>query len=211
VQNRIGSRSHLVEVVFRLRSCDDNSGACSSRVTAGAWESSSLGEGTEQPIGNKGIQILNNLLDNPAGFSAGDQHFAIYAPRAAIAGGIPSPQRTNVDLEIKGNLIWSGGGSHPLGIEGGGHGCAPSNTMCNENQLRADNVINLIEPDMRAPAEGDFRPMPGSAILGLSPAALSPFAPRGGNETTPEGEIAKLFCAQPYRHSSVAPCRGRLL
>ena len=201
---RIGSRSHLVEVVFGLRSCDENSVACSSRVTAGAWGPSSVGEGTEQPIGNKGVKILNNILYNPAGFSAGDQHFAIYAPREPTAGGIPSPQRTDIDLEIKGNLIWSGGGSQPLGIEGGGQGCAPSNTMCNENQLRADNVVNRIEPDMRAPAEGDFRPMPGGAILGLLPAALSPFAPRGENETTPEGELANYF-ARDRTGTQVSP------
>ena len=57
---------------------------------------------------------------------------------------------------------------------------------------------------MRAPAEGDFRPMLGGAILGLSPAALSPFAPRGGNETTPEGELANYF-ARDRSGTQVSP------
>ena len=56
----------------------------------------------------QGGKILNNILYNRSGFSLGDQHVAIYAPREPTAGGIPSPQRTDVDLKIRRSLIWSG-------------------------------------------------------------------------------------------------------
>lgn len=190
---RIGSRSHLVEVVFGYRSCDENPTACLTRVTSGAWGPSTVGASTEQSIGNRNIKALNNILYNPSGFAVGDQHFAIYGPRAPTVSGIPSPQHSDIELEIKGNLIWNGAQSHPLGIEGPNEGCQPSNTSCNEIQLRSENFINVVEPELNAPADGDLRPKAGSAFLTLSPAVLSPFTSRSPDETTPEGIISNLF------------------
>jgi hypothetical protein len=190
---RIGSRSHLVEVVFGLRSCDENSSACLSRVTSGAWGPPAVGENTEQPIGNKNVKILNNIFYNPPGFSVGDQHFAIYGPREPTASGIPSPQQTDLSLEIKGNLIWNGSAAHPLGIENPNEACRPSNPTCNETQLRADNFINVTVPDMLAPENGDFRPRSEGDILALTPALLTDFTPRGESEATPEGVLTNSF------------------
>lgn len=190
---RIGSRSHLVEVVFGSRSCDENAAGCLSRVTAGAWGPSVVGDPNGQPIGNRSVKVLNNILYNPSGFSVGDQHFAIYGPQIPTTAGIPSPQRSDVDLEIKGNLIWNGSSSHPLGIEDANQGCQPSNTTCNEVQLRVDNFINVVEPELLAPERNDFRPKGGSTILSLVPAPLTAFIPRAGSETTPEGILTNSF------------------
>lgn len=190
---RIGSRSHLVEVVFGSRSCDENAAACQSRVNAGAWGPAVIGSSNGQPIGNRSVKILNNILYNPAGYTVGDQHFAIYGPQIPSAAGIPSPQRSDVDLEMRGNLIWNGTVSHPLGIEDASQGCQSSNTTCNEAQLRADNFINVIEPEFLAPEQGDFRPKRSSDLLSLVRAALTAFTPRPGTETTPEGILTNSF------------------
>jgi hypothetical protein len=164
-----------------------------SRVNAGAWGPSVVGDPNGQPIGNRSVKVLNNILYNPSGFSVGDQHFAIYGPQIPTTAGIPSPQRSDVDLEIKGNLIWNGSSSHPLGIEDANQGCQPSNTTCNEVQLRVDNFINVVEPELLAPERNDFRPKGGSTILSLVPAPLTAFIPRAGSETTPEGILTNSF------------------
>jgi hypothetical protein len=190
---RVGSRSHLVEIVFGARSCDESAPACLSRVNAGAWGPSTGGDDVGQPIGNRNVKVLNNLLYNPAGYAVGDQHFAIHGPQIPTAVGIPAPQRSDVGLEIKGNVIWSGAGDHPLGIEDASQGCRPANLSCNQAQLVAENSINTVEPALAAPASGDFRPQTGSAILGLAPAALTAFFPRDESESTPEGVLANAF------------------
>ena len=190
---RIGSRSHLVEVVFGSRSCDESASRCLSRVSAGAWGPSTIGGESGEPIGNHGVKVLNNVLYNPAGFPLGDQHFAIYGPQVPTVPGIPNPQRSDIGLEIKGNVIWNGSASHPLGIEDSSQGCQPANPTCNEAQLRADNFINTAEPELVNPARGDFRPRAGSNILALTPAGLPAFPPRSGDENTPEGVLQNRF------------------
>jgi hypothetical protein len=190
---RIGSRSHLVEIIFGSRTCDENGAPCLSRVNSGGWGPTDIGGDFEQPIGNRSVKVLNNILYNPPGSALGDQIFAVYGPRTPTVAGIPSPQRTDNELEIRGNLIWGGGASFPLGIEGTSEGCQPSHSTCNETQLRADNFINLVEPDFVALAAGDLRPVSGGAITALAPAELNSFTARSGDEVTPEGVLFNSF------------------
>jgi hypothetical protein len=190
---RVGSRSHLVEVVFGSRTCDENGAGCQSRVTGGAWGPTSIGGDFEQPIGNRSVKVLNNILYNPPGSALGDQIFAVYGPRTPTAAGIPAPQVTDLGLEMRGNLIYSGDGSFPLGIEDSSAGCQPENPTCNQSQLVAQNFINVVEPDFVGLADGDLRPVPGGAITALAPAELVAFAARSVDEVTPEGVLSNSF------------------
>jgi len=189
---RTGARSHLIEVVYGSRSCDGNSAACAARVAAGGWGPSSVTQ-EAQPIGNSHIKIMNNLLYNPADHPRNDQHFTIFGPQFPSTGGIPSPQRSDANLEIRGNLIWNGPVTQSLGVEGGEQGCQPDNTTCNAAQLRSENSINVVEPQLRDPERRDFRPVEGSAILGLRPVTLSSFSARAADEPSPEGELDNFF------------------
>jgi hypothetical protein len=188
----VGARSHLIEVVFGERSCDGDSSACATRAASGGWGPSSAGL-PSQPIGNKQVKIYNNVIYNPAGHPGNDQHFAIYGPRTPTVAGIPSPQVTDQDLEIKGNVIWNGSGGHPLGVEGNEQGCQVSNVSCNTTQLLADNTINTLEPQLRDPANGDFRPVHSGNLFSVSTAPITQFPVRSFDEPTAEGELSNLF------------------
>jgi hypothetical protein len=161
---RVGTRSHLLEVVFGERSCDGDTTTCAQYQAAQGWGPTATGSDNNQYIGNSGVLIYNNVFYNPAGISSGSQHFAIQGPRTPTAPGIPSPQRTDIGLEIKGNIIWNGSSSMPLGIEESSQGCQSSNVSCNQAQLVADNSINTTEPSFVNPGGGDFRPVSGSAL-----------------------------------------------
>ncbi|TAK14161.1 MAG: right-handed parallel beta-helix repeat-containing protein [Anaerolineae bacterium] len=176
---RVGARSHVIEVVYGLRSCDGNIEACQARLDEGGWGTTEIG-GEGEPIGNANIYILNNIVYNPAGFQSEWQHFAIYGPRTPAAGsGLPSPVVTDTNLVIQGNVIWNGPAAHPLGMEDGGEGCQPANPTCNPAQLLANNAINTLEPQLADPENGDYRPLEGGNLFGLALASLPQFGWEG--------------------------------
>ncbi|MDL1896072.1 right-handed parallel beta-helix repeat-containing protein [Anaerolineae bacterium CFX7] len=171
---RVGARSHVIEVVFGSHACDGDTARCNANRAAGGWGNASQ---TEQPIPDRNVLIYNNLIYNPPGTASQWQHFAIYGPRTPSAGtNIPSPARTDTNLQIRGNLIWNGDSNMPLGIEDPSEGCQPANPTCNETQLRADNAINTVEPQLVNPAGGNFHPTTGSNILGVTTFALPDFS-----------------------------------
>ncbi len=170
---RVGSRSHGMEFVFGSRSCDGDASRCAANRSLGGWGPSHVGD--DEPIPNRNIFVYNNILYNPAGFQSQWQHFAIYGPRTPSANsGIPSPARSDDNLQIRGNLIWNGPPALLLGIEEGDQGCQPANPACNQAQLRAENTINQRQPSLLDPAHGDFRPAPGS-LIGVATFALPGF------------------------------------
>jgi uncharacterized protein (TIGR03437 family) len=161
---RVGRRSHLIEVVPGSRSCDGNTARCEANRVAGGW-GTATGDGQYIPARN--VFIYNNIVYNPAGYQSQWQHFEIRGPVTPPAGtNITSPARVDVNLQIRGNIIWNGPASHSLGL-GSDTGCQPSNPTCNEVQIRADNAINTLEPQLIAPAAGDYRPRAGSNIGGV--------------------------------------------
>lgn len=161
---RVGARSHLIEVVFGLRGCDGDTAGCGARLAMGGWGTRTVG--TEEPIPNGDVYIYNNIVYNPSGYQSQWQHLAIYGPRTPSRGSnIPSPARTDTNLQIRGNIIWNGPSAHPLGIEDADQGCQSSNPTCNESQLRTENAINTMEPQLVDPARGNFHPVPGGNIL----------------------------------------------
>ncbi len=166
---RVGKRSHVIEVVFGMRSCDGQPGdpgreRCQTYLKAGGWGTTAVDNGTNAiNIPNKNVFIFNNVVYNPPGYQSLWQHFAIYEPRAnPTSSHAPNPAVTDDNLEIRGNVIWNGSAWMPLGIEGT-DACAVSNPTCNENQLRADNAINNIKPEFANAAAGEFHPTGGWA------------------------------------------------
>ena len=148
---RVGSRSHLVEFVRGRRGCDGDTAKCAEHRALGGWGST---QSEDAIIPNRHVYFLNNVIYNPAGFVSGWQHFQVDGPIATpISSGVPSPAVADDDLQIRGNLIWNGPPSEPLGID---QGCPATNSSCNEQQLIRDNLINVFEPRLVDPMNGDY-------------------------------------------------------
>ena len=157
---RVGLNSHAVEVVPGLRSCDGDTSRCSANLASGGWGTATTS--TEEPIPNRNVYIYNNIIYNPPGIQSQYAHFSIQGPRTPTSGSnLPNPVVTDNNLRIRGNILWNGPANLSLGIEDPGQGCQPSNPTCNETQLRADNAINTVEPQLMNAAAGDFRPLVG--------------------------------------------------
>ena len=160
---RVGSRSHVIEVVFGLRSCDGDRAKCSTYLAQGGWGTNVPGR--EEPIPNKNVVIRDNVVLNPDGFQSQWQHFTVALPRTPSAGSnIPSPARADDGLQIFGNVIWNGPAGHPLGIE------QPALAA----DVAARNTINTVRPVLVDPARGDYRVAP---VAGLPPAPVTPPVP----------------------------------
>ncbi len=99
-------------------------------------------------------------------------------------------------------IIWNGGPDMPLGIEGSDQGCQPSNPACNVDQLRADNAINTVEPQLLDPQTGDFRPAPGGDVFGVTTFAIPDFA---WDVNVPAGNLSNSVAADRGGNSRPQP------
>lgn len=202
---RVGSRSHALEFAFGLRGCDGDAGRCGEYLGLGGWGTTERNDGTnEQPIPNRNVYVYNNVVYNPAGFRSEYAHFSIPGPRTpAASSNIPSPARADENVRIRGNVIWNGPADHPLGIEVSSAGCQPANPTCFAAQLRADNAINTIEPQLVAPASGDFRPVAGGSLFAVPVFDLPDFA--GGDlPSSPPTPAGNLFNEAPRDFTGAA-------
>ena len=189
---RVGRRSHGIEVVFGLRSCDGDSERCAAHRDLGGWGSSLA----EEPIPNRRVTIANNVLLNPPDYRSEHQHFAIHPPRTPGAGtNIPSPARTDTELLIRGNILWNGPADLPLGIEDLPEVCAPTNPTCSGAQIRGENEVNSDEPELTDPPGGDLRPARGSTLLARRAAPIPHFTDedRPTHPPVPTGVLENLF------------------
>jgi hypothetical protein len=59
--------------------------------------------------------------------------------------------------------------------------------------ILADNSINTVEPQLRDPANKDFRPIEGGNLTQVSAAAIPQFPARSIEEPTDEGDLSNLF------------------
>jgi|GEM_PF-433095 len=163
---RVGARSHLIEVGHGIRSCDGDSMGCAAHLAAGGWGPAAFG--VEEFTPSQHVYLINNVIFNPPGYQSQWQQFAISGERTSeIGSNIPSPARVDTDLVIAGNLIFNGSTQHPLGIEDGG-ACETANPTCNIDQLRRDNGINTLVPELTDPANGDFRLRAGVTFTAAS-------------------------------------------
>ena len=150
---RVGARSHVIEVVHGLRSCDGDAATCSRFLAAGGWGTSVPGR--EEPIPNENVFIVNNVVLNPDGYASRWQHFTVAAPRTPSSGSnIPSPARADTNLVVRGNVIWNGAAGHPLGIDSGPLAA----------DIVAHNAINTVRPALVDPPRGDYRLAPGFVL-----------------------------------------------
>jgi len=167
---RVGSRSHVIEVGFGSRSCDGNQAACRAYLAQGGWGTAVVGG--DEPIPNRNVSILDNVVYNPDGYVSQWQQFAVAMPRTpSIGSNIPSPARVDTNLQIRGNWIWNGPADHPLGIE----------QAALAADVLAGNSINAVRPVLANPARGDYSLAPGVvspvASAGLPPVLPPPSAP----------------------------------
>jgi hypothetical protein len=169
---RIGTRDHMLEVVFGNRSCDgvpgdEGRGRCQQYLDLGGWGTTVVDDGTNSVrIPDRNVFIYDNILYNPPGVIS-PQAFAIAAPFGSAL--------SDTNLQIKGNVIF---GAESLGI-GDDSGCAATNPTCNEGQLRAQNTF--LAPQLGS----DLRPLAATGTIytpsdfSWSDAPSPPFAPSG--------------------------------
>ncbi|MFZ5820577.1 MAG: right-handed parallel beta-helix repeat-containing protein, partial [Chloroflexota bacterium] len=129
---RVGSRSHVIEVVYGLRSCDGQLGApgrelCQQYLNQGGWGTTEVDNGVNAiHISDRSVYIYNNVVYNPAGFQSQWTHFAIYDARSNPAFSNIPTATTDAELRIRGNVIWNGSASMPLGVEDNADACIDS-------------------------------------------------------------------------------------
>ncbi|MFM8415162.1 MAG: right-handed parallel beta-helix repeat-containing protein [Planctomycetota bacterium] len=141
----VGRRSHVIEVVHGLRSCDGDTVTCAANLALGGWGTATAGR--EESIPNRNVVIVNNVVFNPEGAGSQWEQFAVAAPRTPAAGSnIPSPARGDDGLMIRGNVIWNGPAGHPLGI---GNAALAADVL-------AHNAINTVRPAFADLARGDY-------------------------------------------------------
>jgi hypothetical protein len=150
---RVGARSHVIEVAFGSRTCDGNVAACQARLALGGWGTTTVGG--DEPIPDRNVSIVDNVLLNPDGFMSQWQQFFVPLPRTPTPGSnIPSPARADDGLLVARNVIWNGPADHPLGIEQPALAAA----------VRAGNALNTLRPVLVDPARGDYRVMAAPGI-----------------------------------------------
>ncbi|MBI5293981.1 MAG: S-layer homology domain-containing protein [Chloroflexi bacterium] len=161
---RVGSQSHVLEVVYGGRICSGAPGdpgreLCQQYLNQGGWGTTEVDNGVNSiHIPDRGVYIYNNIVYNPTGYQSQWMHFAIYDARSNPAFSNVPTAATDTNLRIRGNVIWNGSASMPLGVEDNADACIASDVTCNEAQLLADNAINTVQPAFVNAAGGDFHP-----------------------------------------------------
>jgi len=189
---RVGSISHVLEFVFGLRGCDGNTAQCNAFLAAGGWGTAGA---IEESIPNRNVYAYNNIVYNPAPFQSQWQHLAIYGPRTTSpSSNIPSPASTDTNLRFRGNVVWNGPSTHPLGIEDTDQGCQPANPTCNATQLALDNSFNSIEPQFVNAGAGNFQPLPMGSLYAATTYAPPDFPgdDRPSPPLAPQGELTNV-------------------
>ena len=172
---RTGSENALIELLPGNRICTENTTACAQQQARGGWGTASTSDIHSLP--NRNVFVYNNLIYNPAGVQSRWMHILVRGPMTNVAGSnLPSPATLDQNLQVRGNLIWNGPANHPLGIEDSAQGCQPTNPTCNATQLRADNTINAVEPQLANPISGDYLPRSNSNVLTARTFAIPDFS-----------------------------------
>lgn len=191
---RTGVISHLFEVVFGGRTCDGPEGEpsrvrCQQHLDMGGWGSTMVtDEDNYVRIPNRNVFVYNNVFYNPTGVVS-SQHFTIFG---TYERQMTPPAVADTNLRIRGNVIFNELGD--LGI-GEISGCQPSNPTCNAAQLRADNTINAVEPQLASYRATNLAGAPTFAIPDFSWSDAPAGVPAGtlSNAIAPAGAVAGVF------------------
>lgn len=145
VNNRawnVGRRSHLIEVVFGLRSCDGRPGdegrqACRANLDAGGWGTTRVDDGDNAVrIPDRNVTIAGNVFGGPAGRTG--QLLSIARPFAGAAqdGSGLGTVRADDGLRIEGNRFAVG-----TGMADGTDDCVAPDCR----RLRAVNAVSAAQ------------------------------------------------------------------
>jgi len=200
VGTNTGGGFPLFQAVFGERGCNRTDElqnplpVCQSSISSGGW-GPNIETANLESIPNKNVFVYNNVFYNPSGSQTHDVHLTVWQSRSRPQNfiNIPDPMLADNNLQIRGNIIWNGPASHPLGIESDS-GCANTNPTCNQSQLLADNTINQIEPQLVNPAGKDYHPVTGGNLFGATTYSIPAFtwvdAP--ASPATPTGTISNI-------------------
>lgn len=206
---RVGSRSHILEISYGSRFCAGEPGEpgrelCQQHLDQGGWGTTEVDNGSNAVhIPNRNVYIYNNIIYNPSGYRSQWTHFAIHDARSNPASSNIPTAAADTELHIRGNIIWNGDASMPLGIEDNLATCANSNATCNEAQLRAENAINTVRPAFANMDKGDFHPS-GNWIGSVTVYDIPDFAWEFGE--VPNGDISNNI---PTDYEGVPRSSGR--
>ncbi|MBO0799809.1 MAG: right-handed parallel beta-helix repeat-containing protein [Blastocatellia bacterium] len=169
----------ILTLDYGIRVCNDATGVtCKQMTDQGAWGSSTAQDpSVSYDIPNRNVFIYNNIIYNPAPLQTTYGDFVIYGPKPRPAGfvNLPDTLATDQNLQIKGNVIWNGPGNQQLGIELPDRGCQATNPTCNAAQLQTDNTINVVEPKLLNPDNGDFHLSPDANLANAKTFAIPDF------------------------------------
>ena len=154
VARRVGRRSHVLESVYGLRSCDGGPGdpgreRCQSYLDAGGWGTTVVDDGSNAVrIGNRHVYFSGNVILNPGRYRSQWQQLQVFGPIGTQPGSnVPDGAAGDSDLRFIRNVVWNGGPSMPLGI--GEEGCRPSNPTCNPALVASGNRFNRQLPTLQ--------------------------------------------------------------
>jgi hypothetical protein len=159
---QVGQRSHLVEVVYGLRSCDGSPEMndpvrlrCDRYLRSGGWGTTRVDSapGGVINIPNRNVFFIGNVFSSPTNAWTGDQAFmSLRGPIGSQPGSrVPDQASGDSRLIFRRNIFWT----QPAGIELGlGSACQSGNPSCNSSQLRRDNLFNRWQPGLRRTASG---------------------------------------------------------
>lgn len=213
---RIGTRSHLLEITFGGRGCDGGPDpGCAANLAAGGWGNNIADNGENYVrIPNRNVVVRDNYFLNPPGTRSQWQHFFVPGPWSGptqVGSNAPNPAYADDGLVITGNVIRNGDSSMPLGI-GGEQGCADANPTCNATQLLRDNDINGAAPvQTRTPTAtsppGSTTATPTAAATGSLPAVT----PTRTSSATPLPTVTTSPSRTPTASATVTPSRTATL
>lgn len=110
----VGARSHALEAVFGLRSCDGQPGdegreRCDQYLAKGAWGTSRVDDGTNAVrIPNRHVWFIDNVIVK----APGSETISTAGPfddAPQDGSGVPRPARSDDDLVLTGNIVTEGG------------------------------------------------------------------------------------------------------
>ena len=154
VARRVGRRSHLLEAVYGLRSCDGQPGdqgreRCQQFLDSGGWGTTVIDDGSNAVrVGNRHVYFSGNVILNPGRYRSQWQQLQVFGPIGTQPGSnVPDGAAGDSDLRFIRNVVWNGGPSMPLGI--GEEGCRPSNPTCNPALVASGNRFNRQLPTLQ--------------------------------------------------------------
>jgi hypothetical protein len=186
---KVGKNSHAIEIVFGGRGCGgeaDHLIAAQANHDAGGW-GRAVAEESQYYIPNKNIFIYNNIIYNPAPYQSAWTHFSTRADTTPPDNtNAPNPCKGDDNLQILGNFIWNGPADLALGIGESGEARLDPATV------RAQNSINIAEPQLTNPNSGNFRPVQGGNVYSVTTYSIPDFswADAPSPPTVPPGKLS---------------------